>query len=880
MTRERLQQIEDIFRTVVDLPAIERTEFLTEACADDDALRTMVDLLLTRHMQAGDYAETPPLTADPQATAPLNEEEDPLIGRRVGAYRLERELGRGGMGAVYLGARADNAFQKMVAIKLIKRGMDTDFILRRFRRERQILASLDHPHIARLLDGGTTDDGLPYFVMEYIEGQPLHRYCDTEQLNIAERLRVFLPICDAVHYAHQNLVVHRDIKPSNILITPDGAPRLLDFGIAKLLNPDLLNDSLDPTITAMRLMTPEYASPEQVRGEPTTTVSDVYSLGMLLYELLTGHRPYRLRSHALHEIARVVCEQEPESLSVSVTRSDNLMLLSSASAATLEAVCQARSASLEELRRELSGTLDRIVMKALRKDPRQRYQSVAELSEDITRYLEGRPIATTFDYSDAVATRPLSRHETQTTVAILPLKLLSFSATEDTGDKYLSIGLADALITRLSNVHSLTVRPTSAVLRYGEENVDPFAAGRELGVDFVLDGRIKRAGDHTRISLQLLDVHSNACAWAQQFSENHSDVLILEDAISAQVAEVLVPHLTGAERRQLKKRATDDREAFEAYLRGRYHLNSYTEEGFAKALVAYQQAIACDPNYALAYAGIADYYNWLGVYGVLPPHECYQAAIEAATKAIKLNSELSEAYAALGFAALAGNYDWARGEEACRRAIELNPHNAQAHVWYSLQLFMEARFTEGEYHARQSIELDPLTPFNSYNLGWCLYYARRFKESAAQFHRVIAAHPLYPLGHYGLSWVSRYVGEHELALSEAKRAAELSNDSIFILLMQGQTFAAAGKREEAEEVLIKLAELATQRHVSSYHIALIYCFLGENEKALGHLERAYIAREAWPVWLGVEPMFDRFRDDPRFIALLQQTNNPAAAPHL
>ncbi len=770
MAAERWQQTEDIFQTAIGLPETEREEYLAVVCAGDDLLRTAVYTLLTQHAQAGESPETLSLTGE---ELPLT--EDPLIGRRVGTYRLVREIGRGGMGAVYLGLRADNEFQKRVAVKLIKRGMDTDFILRRFRRERQILASLDHPHIARLLDGGTTEDGRPYFVMEYIEGQPLYRHCDARQLSITERLGLFRQICDAAHFAHQNPVVHRDIKPSNILVTADGAPHLLDFGIAKLLNPELAAETIDATGTAMRLMTPEYASPEQVRGEPATTTSDIYSLGTLLYELLTGHRPLRLRSRAMHEIARVVCEEEPELPSASLTRKDNLAPVGPQifedGAATLEAIYQARSASPENLRRELSGDLDRIVLKTLRKNPRQRYQSAAELREDITRYLEGRPVSAPLYYPDPLATRPLSDSGAPstgaTTIAILPLKLLAFSIQEDTGDKYLSVGLADAPITRLSNVHSLSVRPTSSVLRYGDETVDPLAAGRELSVDFVLDGRIKRAGERIRVSLQLLDMRLGASAWAQQFDERFTDVLSLEDAITARVAEVLVPQLTGEERRQLKKRGTDDPEAFEAYLRGRYHLNTFTEEGFAKAIVAYHQAISLDPQYALPYAGIADYYNWLGVYGVLPPNECYRAAIDAAVKAIGLDSELSEAYAALGFAVLVGNYDWVRGEEACRRAIELNPHNAQAHVWYSLQLTMEGRFDEGISHAKRGIELDPLTPFNAHNLGWCLYFARRFEKSIAQYRRVIAAHPLYPLAHYGLSWTLRYLGEHQEALSEA-----------------------------------------------------------------------------------------------------------------
>ncbi len=463
MTTERWQPTEDMYQTAIGLPE-----------ADTDPLRTAVNTSLSQ--QAQEEGETLPLN-------------DPLIGRRVGAYRLEYEIGRGGMGAVYLGVRADNEFQKRVAIKLIKRGMDTDFILRRFRRERQILASLDHPHIARLLDGGTTEDGLPYFVMEYIEGQPLYRHCDARRLGIAERLHIFQQICDAVHFAHQNLIVHRDIKPSNILVTADGAPHLLDFGIAKLLSPELGADTIDATGTVARLMTPEYASPEQVRGERARPTSDVYSLGTVLYELLTGHRPLRLRSRAMYEIARVICEEEPELPSESLMRTDHL---ASASAVTLEAVYQARSASPEELRHALAGDLDRIVLKALRKDPRQRYQSAAELREDITRHLEGRPVSAPLYLPDPLATRPLparsgGQSTGATTVAILPLKLLTVSTQEDTGEKYLSVGLADALITRLSNIHSLNVRPTSSVLRYGDETVNPLDAGRELQVDFVLD---------------------------------------------------------------------------------------------------------------------------------------------------------------------------------------------------------------------------------------------------------------------------------------------------------------------------------------------------------------------------------------------------------
>jgi tetratricopeptide (TPR) repeat protein/predicted Ser/Thr protein kinase len=316
--------------------------------------------------------------------------EPPTVpDRPIGPYKLLEELGRGGMGVVYLAARADEQYQKRVAIKVIKAGMDGAEVVRQFRRERQILAGLDHPNIARLLDGGATQDGLPYLVMEYIQGEPLHAYCDSRRLPIVERLRIFQQVCAAVACAHRNLIVHRDLKPSNILITGEGVPRLLDFGIAKLLNPELSGGA--PTATGLA-MTPEYASPEQARVEVVTTSSDVYSLGVLLYELLTGRRPYRLKTRQLLEVLRAVCEEEPEKPSAAVGRTEEVTDGSPTRAITAEEASVARESTPEKLRRRLSGDLDSIVLMALRKEPQRRYASVEALSEDIRRHLEGSPV--------------------------------------------------------------------------------------------------------------------------------------------------------------------------------------------------------------------------------------------------------------------------------------------------------------------------------------------------------------------------------------------------------------------------------------------------------------------------------------------------------
>jgi eukaryotic-like serine/threonine-protein kinase len=403
MTPERWQQIKAIVSNALERELGRRAQFLAQACGGDAALRAEVDSLLAHEQPAEDFIEQPafelPTTLTTQGGG------RPEAAQRIGPYKLLRELGRGGMGAVWLAAR-DDEFRKQVAIKLIKRGMDSDFILRRFRTERQILASLDHPHIARLLDGGTTEDGSPYLVMEYAEGQPLGDYCDSRRLTTPERLRLFRDVCAAVHYAHQHLVVHRDLKPSNILVTQDGVTKdgtvkLLDFGIAKLLTPELSAETLDPTAPELRLMTPEYASPEQVRGLPITTASDVYSLGVVLYELLTGHRPYRLKSRAPHEVMRAVCDSEPERPSTAVTREETISTGENAVTLTPEAVSRTRDGQPATLRRRLKGDIDNIVLMALRKEPQRRYASVEQFSEDIRRHLEGLPVIarrSTFGY--------------------------------------------------------------------------------------------------------------------------------------------------------------------------------------------------------------------------------------------------------------------------------------------------------------------------------------------------------------------------------------------------------------------------------------------------------------------------------------------------
>lgn len=870
MTPERWQQVEEIFQTALDLPLGKRASYLSQACAGDLSLHKEVVNLLNYH-ETGERGLDDLVPADAQikGTDTLADEVDPMIGRRLGAYRIVREIGRGGMGAVYEATRADKEFSKRVAIKLVKRGMDTDFILRRFRKERQILAALDHPNIAQLLDGGTTEDGLPYFVMEFIEGLPLYQYCDQERLNILGRLNLFLSICDAAHYAHQKQVVHRDIKPSNVFVTSDGVPKLLDFGIAKLLNPELAGDiTHDPTATAMRLMTPEYASPEQVQGAPIGPPADVYSLGVLLYELLTGHRPYFLGNRAPHEIARVICEEAPVPLSVIITRPYGLLPRGN-ERTTLEHVYTSRNSSVDILRRDLSGELETIVMRALRKEPQWRYQTAKQLRDDIASYLAGQPLSNLPDVPLEAVYAKAAHATGETALAVLPLKVVDLRRGDSTSD-YLGTGLADALITRLSAIQRFAVRPTSSVLRYAE--ADPLVAGRELAVAFVLEGRVRRADDRIRVTVQLLDVSDGTAAWAGQFDEKFTDVLSLEDAISSSVAESIVPHLTGDELTRLAKRGTNDVEAHEAYLRGRSYWNKFDEDGFAKAIVCYHQAIAIDRDYAAAHAAVAEYYNWLGIYSVLPFNECARSAYDAASTAVAIDPTLPEAHCALGQAILCRDFDWDNAERELFRAIELNPNYAPARTWYAFQLAMEGRFTESSREARAAVSLDPFSIISRFCQIWCAYHAREFPGALDLCHELLKAEPDKVMLLYVSSFLLTALGRHEEAIANAAQCLATIGKASRTLGRLGAAYAWAGKAQQAEDVLREMNEFAEHRYISPYHIALVESALGRTEAALKMLARAVELKDAWVLWMAVDPELDPLRSHPRFNQILQSLN--------
>jgi serine/threonine protein kinase len=444
MTPEQWQQIKDVLNQALELEPADRAGFLDRACAGDSSLRKEVEALLAADEAAGTEFLDEPQAIDLRLAANLMAVKidgnpvpstDAWIGRRVGPYKIVEQLGAGGMGEVYRAFRADDQYKKQVAFKVVRGGQDSAFVVGRFKNERQILASLDHPNIARLHDGGTTEDGVPYFVMELIEGQPIDQYCAKHGLSVTERLNLFLQVCSAVQYAHQRLIIHRDIKPGNILVAADGTPKLLDFGIAKILDTEAVAEGFEPTLTVFRVLTPGYASPEQVKGEPITTASDVYSLGVVLYELLTGHHPYRGANSTPQEIARAVCEVEPERPSAAVQRKDRNKDRSkdpnketrtprNDSQSSSDSTSAALAISAEERRKTLRGDLDNIVLMALRKDPKRRYSSVEQFAEDIRRHLENLPVIARQDTVRYRTSKFISRHRAGVAAAAIVLVTL------------------------------------------------------------------------------------------------------------------------------------------------------------------------------------------------------------------------------------------------------------------------------------------------------------------------------------------------------------------------------------------------------------------------------------------------------------------------
>ena len=678
MAPHHWQQLKEILGEALERDGEDRTTFVAQRCGSDTALRHEVEGYLKNSGQ------TVEACAEKMRETLLHKLPSDRIGHRFGAYRIVQEIGRGGMGTVFLAARADGQFEKQVAIKLLKRGTDTDEIVRRFGAERRILAQLEHQSIARLLDAGTTEDGLPYFVMEYVSGKPITAFVREHGLTIQERLELFLKVCAAVERAHRDHIVHRDLKPTNILVTAEGEPKLLDFGIAKLLDDG--DNSLDATATNQQRFTPCCVSPEQTRGEPVTIASDIYALGALLYEILADKGPHQfsMAHPSSEELARVVCEQEP--LKPSLVVSDR------------------------ERRRQLAGDLDNIALYALRKEPERRYPTVSEFAEDIRRYLAARPISARPNTRIYRAQRFFKRNKNlrlqlgAATAAILiaagllfgvsqgllpfgqrfssdrawassindkSIAVLPFDSFNNEGDgTYFVDGVQDDILTDLAKVSDLKVTSRDAVVSYrGAGKKSAREIGRSLGVAHVLEGSVQRSSGRVRVNARLIDTRTSTQVWAEAYERKVDDLFALQSELAQAIVAQLKARLSPSEKAAIESRPTQDMEAYDLFLKARDLMSQFASEkgeNWRQAAQLLERAIQRDPGFTLAYSLQSHAYILLYRYFDHTPERLAQAKRTAET-ACKLAPESPDSHLALAGYYYHGFRDYTRAQEELNR---------------------------------------------------------------------------------------------------------------------------------------------------------------------------------------------------------------------
>jgi eukaryotic-like serine/threonine-protein kinase len=733
-----------------------RIAIVEQSCAHDaDLLREAESLLKEAEVLLKEASDDLEACAD-QAGTVIPRESVSEIGRRVGAYVVISEIGRGGMGAVYLAARADGYFEKQVAIKLLSRGPDLGELNRRFRSEREVLARLEHPNIARLLDAGTTDDGIPYIVMEYVDGKPITRFVDENRLSTTARLELFLKICAAVEVAHRHSVVHRDLKPNNILVNQDGEAKLLDFGIAKLIGDDA--NPLELTALGHERLTPISASPEQAQGELVTKSSDIYSLGALLYEMLTGFRPHRFRSRnpSRTELINVVCEQEP--------------------------TLPSSRAAEPRTRRLLRGNLDAILLRALRKDPSKRYPSVAEFADDIRRHLAGDFVLARSSPGSRVVWKILHNRRAQFSLVAITLALLSwggvflgnklrpvgilqktnnppgssraadvalapeksiavlpFISFNSAGDDgYFVDGVQDNIITDLGKVADLKVIGRSSVAGYRGATKDVREIAQALGVSYVLEGSAQKSGDRIRLNARLIAGRTNTQVWAQSYDRKEGDLFLLESELAQEIASQLKAALSPNEKAAIEIQPTRDMAAYDLYLRARgafFHYDSL------KAIEFLEAAVGRDPQFVLAYCLLAEANLYVYRFMEVPPSkERLAAAKEAADTASRIAPELSDSHLAQAQYYYYGLRDFKQAQ----KELESAPFPRDRAQFLDLAALTErrlGRWKDSIRDAEKAVELDPHNPFVTNELLESYIFVRRFTDAEQFAERAIARLP-------------------------------------------------------------------------------------------------------------------------------------------
>lgn len=750
------------------------------------------------------------------------------------------------MGEVYLAE--DTRLGRQVAIKFLPASYQYDPERRtRFLAEARATSALRSPHIAAIFDIGE-HEGSMYIVMEYIEGELLSEKVKRGPFGVRQAIDIAAQIADALLEAHSMGLVHCDIKGANLMVNERGMIKLLDFGIVAVASAKEEEESSDRTQkvgqqTSVGALTGtvSYMSPEQAIGRAIDPRSDIFSLGVVMYEMLTGQLPFEGGSPV--EIIDRILNSEP--------------------------------IPLARLNYAVPPDLDRIVRKCLEKDRDRRYQSVRELLIDL------RNLQRDSDSGAPAATGGLGRQtqmvtRTRPRKAIDSLAILPFANQSGDADlEYLSDGVTEALINNLSRLPKLRVMARSTVFRYQGRGIeDAQQIGQELGVRAVLTGRLLRRGDHLLVKLELVDTYDGAHLWGEQYIRELADIFTLEQEISSEISERLRLKLTSAQKRNLTKGSTENSAAYQLYLKGRYHWNKRTEEAIKKSIDFFEQAIALDPKFALAYAGLADAYNLEASYSAKPFATPFLRAKATALKALSLDDKLAEAHAALAAVKLWREFDWEGGERGFRKSVELNPSYSTAHLWLALYLAAVEKIDEALSEIKRAVELDPLSRVMNLNLARVLYFARRYDESIAQCLKTIDMFPDYLVAHRRLGIVYGQKRMFEEAEAEFNKALAISPADSETQSTMAYAYADAGRLDDARRILQQLNQLAAASYVSPYSLTRVHIGLGQLDEAFECLEKTYQERHGILTYLKVEPMFDRIRSDSRFTDLVRRMGVP------
>ena len=753
----------------------------------------------------------------------------------AGRYEVVGLLGSGGMGVVY--RARDARLGRDVAVKILPQHLADDPVsLSRFDREAKALASLSHANILAIHDFHN-DEGFSFAVMELLEGQTLRQRISAESLTWAQALQIGAAIADGLTAAHSRGVVHRDLKPENVFLTTDQGVKILDFGLAQVeISAPVAETSSVPTESTTDpgtiLGTMHYMAPEQLRGKSVDARADIFALGCILFQVLTGKRPFTKPTQI--ETAAAILKEDPPKLPFLDPNTP------------------------EDIRQ--------IVLHCMEKDPGNRFQTARDLSFAL-RALLNQSGTTRMHLSKGKKRRP-ARRAIQS-IAILPLE----NVGENSSAEYLSDGITESLINSLSQLPKLRVMARSTVFRYKGQRIDPLRLGQELDVAAVLTGRVVQRGDVLSIQAELVDVSDGSQLWGEQYSRKLSDILLLQEEISREISGKLRLKITGEAKDRLSKRYTESTEAYESYMKGRFYWNRRTAEGLKKAIDFFHQAIEKDPSYALAYAGIADSYNLLSAYGVLPPKESVAVAKQAATRALELDPDVAEGLEAMAHVKMLYDWDWAGAEALFQRAIHLNPNYALAHQRYAIQLATLGRLKESTAEIRRAQEIDPLSLIINTDAAMILFLKGSYQEAIEQCYKTLELDPNFSVAHFTLGLSFEQLGQFDEAIESYGRGVSLSGDRSF-LTAPAYTYAISGKREEAKRMLNAVLELSEHRYVSPYRIAIVYAGLNDTEEAFKWLMKAYQERSVWLIHLHlkVDPRLKNLHSDPRFPEIMRLMN--------